>query len=92
MKSIIRKLFAPLLANLESGDGEFLYKRSHRIILLIIGALFFSLATGVGAVGIYFEQFGALIPCVIFAAVGLVSLVVGSVGSDRAVAKLWSSR
>ena len=92
MKSVIRKLFAPLLASLESGESKFIYKKSHRTILLIIGVLFFSLSTGVGAVGVYFEQFGALIPCVVFAAVGVVSLVVGSVGSDRAVAKLWSSR
>jgi hypothetical protein len=91
MKQIIRTLFAPLLKVFESGAGEFSYKQSHRIILLVMGGLFSALAVFVffAAQG---QDLGYFLPVLIFGGVGIVSLVIGFVGTDRAVAKIWGSR
>lgn len=91
MKQIVRTIFSPLLKVFESGDDEFSYKPSHRIILLVMGVLFSGLAMFVfsSALG---QDIGYFLPVIIFGGVGLVSLVIGFVGTDRAVAKIWGSR
>ncbi len=91
MKKILRKLFSPLLNIFESGTGTFAYKRSHRIVLLVMGGLF----SGLAALVLFLaqgEDLGYLLPVVVFACIGLVSLLVGSLGNDRAVAKIWNAR
>ncbi len=92
MHALLRSLFAPLLTLLEKGDEPFGYKPSHRKILLAVGALFLFLA----GVSLYFGLIaggaGAFLPAIVFFLVSVVCLVVGAVGSDRAVAKLWGSR
>ena len=88
MKSIIRKLFKPLLDPLERG-GEFVYKPSHRIILLVVSGLFLFLAS----LSIWLApSVDYLFPALVFGGAGLFGLVVGSVGKDIAVARLWGSR
>lgn len=91
MKQIVRAVFSPLLKIFESGDDEFSYKPSHRIILLVMGVLFSALAMFVlsSAQG---QDIGYFLPVLIFGGVGVVSLVIGFVGTDRAVAKIWGSR
>jgi UDP-N-acetylmuramyl pentapeptide phosphotransferase/UDP-N-acetylglucosamine-1-phosphate transferase len=92
MTKLLRALFAPLLNHLESGDEPIAYKPSHRTILFALGGLLMLMSL----IGAYFtyqlQQFGFLIPVLVFGAVGLTCIVVGSVGSDRAVAKIWGNR
>jgi hypothetical protein len=92
MTTLLRKIFAPLLQYLEQGDEEYAYKPSHRSILIILGLLLLMMSL----VGSYFTyqlaQFGFLIPVLVFGAVGLCCVVVGAVGTDRAVSKIWGNR
>lgn len=91
MKTVLRTLFAPLLNLFESGDEPYNYKPSHRTILVVIGFLFSGLA------GIVFSMVkdmdpSYLLPVIVFGGVGFISLLVGTLGNDRAVAKIWNSR
>ena len=92
MKSLLRKLFSPLLNIFESGEGPYSYRKSHRVALNIVGSLFIFLSLAVLGAGISFEQAGAALPGLIFIAVGVTCFVVGTLGSDRAVAKIWGNR
>ncbi|MGH1441366.1 MAG: hypothetical protein ACRBBR_14720 [Cellvibrionaceae bacterium] len=92
MKKLLQTLFSPILNLFESGEEPYAYKPSHRTILVAVGSLFTLLTIGVVAVGVNSEGFGFLLPACVFGGAALVSLVVGALGSDRAVAKLWGSR
>lgn len=92
MKKTLRKLFAPILNIFESGEGEYSYKASHRKILMYMGLLFFVLSTLSGITAIASDQLGGLIPILVFFIIGFVCLIVGFLGSDRAVSKIWGSR
>lgn len=92
MRSTLRKLFSPILSAFEGGDEPFNYKASHRTILIAVGSLFMLLSLALAAVGLYFETAGALFPFLIFFAVGSCALVVGGLGNDRAVAKIWGNK
>jgi len=91
MKQKLRALFSPILNLFESGTEEYVYKSSHRTILIFFGCLFSGLASLV-----FFlardQALGYLFPVVIFGGAGLLSLLVGFIGTDRAVAKIWGSR
>ncbi|WP_227498030.1 hypothetical protein [Marinobacter santoriniensis] len=89
---MLRKLFAPILRPLESGEIGPSYKPSHRTILKAVGALFLVLSMLSLAALIYTGQSGALIPVVVFLGIGGVSLIVGTLGSDVAVSKIWGNR
>jgi hypothetical protein len=91
VKKILRKLFSPVLNIFESGDDPFTYKPSHRTVLIIMGGLFSGLATLVFFLA-QGKDPGYLFPVVIFGGAGLLSLLVGILGTDRAVAKIWGSR
>ncbi|WP_319557642.1 hypothetical protein [Thiomicrorhabdus sp.] len=92
MKALLRKLFAPILNPLEHGDDDFIYKPSHRTILIIMGVIFLILS----GVALFFtfkvDQMAVLIPTLVFAAIGFVSLIVATVGNDKAVSKIWRNR
>ena len=92
MKNALRKLFAPVLNVFESGEGEYRYKASHRKILMGMGSLFFVLSLLSGISAIASDQLGGLIPVIVFFLVGFVCMIVGFLGSDRAVAKIWGSK
>lgn len=91
MKSVLQSLFAPILNIFESYEGEYSYKPSHRTVLIVIGALFLLLSLVSLGAAIVTGQIGAGFPFLIFFSAGTVSLIVGSLGSDRAVAKLWGN-
>lgn len=91
MKQILRKIFSPVLNIFESGEEPFAYKPSHRTILIIMGGLFSGLATLVFFLA-QGKDPGYLFPVLIFGGAGLLSLLIGFLGTDRAVAKLWGSR
>ena len=91
MKNLFRNIFSPLLNKFEAGDGAYAYKKSHRVILNIVGCLFMFLAVCIFTAGVSFAQIGAAFPGLIFLAVSITCLVVGTLGNDRAVAKIWGS-
>jgi len=92
MKNLLRKLIAPILDPLEASEGEYDYQTTHRTFLKVLGFLFI----GIASVSLYFsfkiEQWAGLLPVAIFAAIGLISLIVAAVGNDRAIAKIWRNR
>lgn len=89
MNETLRKVFRPVLAVFEKGEPAASYRPSHRKILLAVGVLFLVLF----AVSLYFAitsaQAGAIVPVLVFGAVSLVSILVGCLGSDIAVARIW---
>lgn len=92
MKNILRKLFAPILNGFEAGDEPYVYKPLNRKILIVIGVLFLGLVSAVAYLSFDRGEPGYLIPVIVFGGVSLVALVVGLLGSDRAVSRIWGSR
>ena len=92
MKIWLRKLFWFVLRFFESGDEPYEYKPLNRKILIVVGLLFTVLALITVYVSIGKSGYGFLIPVVVFLGVGFVSVIVGLLGSDRAVAKIWGTR
>jgi membrane protein required for beta-lactamase induction len=92
MKKQLQQLAAPILNPLENSEGDYQYSPSHRKVLKIMGFLFIML----GGVGLYFSLLAnilaGLFPVILFTGIGLLCLVVGYLGSDKAVAKLWRNR
>ncbi|MEH6552018.1 MAG: hypothetical protein V7711_09790 [Pseudomonadales bacterium] len=91
MKNLLRRLFAPLLKGLESGDQAYVYKRSHRLILGFMSSVF----TALGVAGFFVsrgEESTYLFPVLIFGGLGVYGLIICLLGSDRAVAKILNSR
>ncbi len=91
MKQPLRLLFSPLLRWFESGNEPYDYKPSNRAILVILGSLFVGLATLVSAFSIG-EDLSYLFPVFVFGGIGALSLVIGFLGTDRAVATIWGSK
>jgi hypothetical protein len=91
MKNLLRKLFSPLLKPLESGTDPYAYKPSHRTILLFMSVMFIGLASLVGVLMPGWDS-GYLLPILVFGGAGALGLIVGFLGEDRAVAKIWGSR
>ncbi len=92
MKDLFRKVLWPLLGLFEKGDDPYHYEPSHRAILVVISLLFSGLALVVLWMAPGGDWQGVLFPVVVFLSVAFVALVVGCLGSDRAVAKLWGNR
>ena len=91
MKQVLIKVFWPLLRIFETGEEAVGYSKSHRVILNIMGALFLGLSSGSAWMGHVSGEVGALIPVVVFFGVGFVALVLGTLGSNAAVCKIWRS-
>jgi hypothetical protein len=92
MKAILRKVFAPILNIFERSEGGYNYKSSYRTILNVVGSLFLFLSLASLAAAVSTSQFGAGLPFVIFLCVGSVCLIVGFLGTDKAVAKIWQNK
>ena len=92
MKDALTKLFWPILKFFETGIEPTNYKKSHRVALIIMGALFEFLALGSALAAVSIGAVGAVIPVVVFFTVGLVALVVGALGSNSAVSKIWGTK
>ena len=92
MKTQLRKIFWFILSHFEKGNEPFTYKPLNRKILIIVGMLF----TVLSLITIYFsidkQGYGYLLPAFVFFSIGFTSIVVGFLGSDRAVAKIWGNR
>ena len=92
MKTQLRNIFWFILRNFEKGEEPYNYKPLNRKILVFVGFLFIVLCMVTVYFSIKAESYGYLIPVVVFFAVGFTSIIVGSLGSDRAVSKIWGNR
>jgi len=57
-----------------------------------MGVLFSLLATVVIYLSHDKGEIGYLVPVIVFSSVALVTLIIGFLGNDRAVAKIWGNR
>lgn len=92
MKTALRKLFSPILNRFESSEEPYLYKPSHRKILLALGILMGVLTGVLITIMVKGENLNAILPAIVFGCVSLVTLVVGILGTEKAVANIWNSR
>ena len=65
MKNALRKLFAPILNIFENSEDEYVYKASHRTILIAVGSLFLVLSAAGGWVAVQAGQAGGAFPAII---------------------------
>ena len=84
-------MFTPALRPLEAGTEPYVYKPSHRKILLFVSVMFIGMATLVAVIMPGWDS-GYLLPIVVFGGAGLIGFVVGGLGEDRAVARIWGSK
>ena len=91
MKDFFRQVFWFVLCHFEKGEGPYSYKPSNRSITIAVGILFGGLSGG----NLYFSLQKAdasnALTVVVFFVVAAVALIIGLLGSDRAVANLWGS-
>ncbi len=92
MKQILRKIFAPVLNIFESGNEPYAIKPLSRKILIVISILFSGLAGVVFYLIPEKADTGYFLPVVIFGGIALLGFIIGFLGSDRAVAKIWGNR
>ncbi|NTS78121.1 hypothetical protein HR060_14785 [Catenovulum sp. SM1970] len=91
MKSTLTKLFWPILKFFETGEEPENFKPSHRMALNGVGGLFLFLAVVSGIAASGSDDLGGFIPVVVFFAVGFVAVLVGTLGTNKAVAKIWGT-
>ncbi len=92
MKNLLRKIFSPLLNIFENKEGPYVYKPSSRLILVVMGLLFGGIATVVIMYIVRNAAYGYFLPALVFSAVALVCIIVGTLGNERAVAKIWGNK
>ncbi len=92
MKQTLRKVFSPILNIFESGEEQFTYQASHRTILIVLGLLFMVLSTGAYYATKNAADIGGLFPVIVFFSIGVVCEIVGLLGTDQAVAKIWRNK
>lgn len=92
MKTVFRKLCSPILGVFESGEGEYVYKSSHRRILIVLGGICLVISIISLIATIQTSEFGGILPILVFFITGLVCEIVGLLGTERAVARIWSRK
>ena len=94
MTVLLRNLFGFILNPLEKEDGDYQVHAMGRKILIIMGCLFTGLGAAVTTIIISLDDLdmGYLFPGVVFLLAGVFCLIVGCLGNDRAVAKVWGNR
>ncbi|NVK25641.1 MAG: hypothetical protein HWE10_11990 [Gammaproteobacteria bacterium] len=86
------KLFHALHSFLKSEKGAEHYKKSHRVVLNVVGSLFIILASSAGYAASFADDLGYYIPVVVFYLLGFGCLIVGIWGSNGAVGKMWGAK
>ncbi|MBR7889569.1 hypothetical protein J9B83_11510 [Marinomonas sp. A79] len=89
MKETLRKLCSPILNLFETSEGDYDYKASHRTILVVLGLLCFVIASISFTVTMMTGELAGVIPIALFGITGMVCEIVGLLGNDRAVARIW---
>ncbi|MFT6955821.1 MAG: hypothetical protein ACJAYC_000822 [Halieaceae bacterium] len=92
MKKSLTKIFWPILRFFEGDDESPNYKKSHRVALNGVGALFIFLSLVSATTAYATGGVGGFIPMIIFSCAGVVALAVGSLGSNSAVSKIWGTK
>ncbi|HDY84815.1 hypothetical protein LCGC14_0973580 [marine sediment metagenome] len=92
MKTALRKRLSLILNHFESGNDFYVYKPSHRKILLVMGGLFLMLSIVSLITTVIAAQWAGVLPISIFFIGGFICMTVGFLGSDHAVAKMWGSK
>jgi len=92
MKNIFTRIFWPILSLFETNIDPKNYKKSHRVALNVVGALFIFLSIVSSVTAYSTGGVGSLIPVIIFFCAGLVAVVVGALGSNGAVSKIWGTK
>jgi len=92
LKNALTRICWPILQVFETGEAPYNYKPLHRKILVVMGSMFCLLAGVSGYLFMRTISFGNLLPIVVFFTVGFVCIVVGTLGSERAVAKIWGNK
>ncbi len=92
MKNLLRKICSPILNLFETGEGPYAYKPMSRTILIVMGILFGAIAGVVIYYILHNDAYGYFLPALVFSGVALVCLIVGSLGNERAVAKIWGNK
>lgn len=89
MTEVLTRLCWPVLRRFERGEPAPSYQPMHRKILWVVAFLFVILASLSLFFATAMQEWGALLPFVIFLLGSLICAIVGLLGSDRAVARLW---
>jgi len=92
MKNTLKSIFSPILNIFENNNDEFIYRSLNRKIVLFISSVFFLLAFALPAYMPQLIEMGYWFVMLVFGALSIVGLIVGLLGSDKAVAKLLGSR
>lgn len=92
MRNILTKMFWPILRRFETGGESTNYKKSHRVALNVMGSLFILLSLLSAAAAQSVGGAASLIPVIVFFSLGFVAVVVGTLGSDCAVSKIWGTK
>ena len=92
MKNLFKNIFSPILNIFEQNNDEFVYRSLNRKIVLFISVVFSLLAFGLPAFMPKLIELGYWFVMIVFGALSFVGLIVGLLGSDKAVAKLLGSR
>lgn len=92
MKDLFKKLFFPILTIFEKNNDEFIFRPLNRKIVLFISIVFSLLAFALPAFMPNLIKMGYWFVIIVFGTLSIVGLIVGFLGSDKAVAKLLGSR
>ena len=92
MINLLKNFFSPILNIFEKNNDEFIYRRLNRKIVLFISIVFSLLAFGLPAYMPKLIEMGYWFVMIVFGTLSIVGLIVGFLGSDKAVAKLLGSR
>ncbi|SMF03341.1 hypothetical protein SAMN02745866_00276 [Alteromonadaceae bacterium Bs31] len=92
MENWLKKICKPILAYFEEGEGVYIYKKSHRSILKVVGTLLLGISFFSLYLSITTASFAGLLPIIVFFLGGLVCYIVAFLGSDRAVASIWKRK
>ena len=92
MIKTLQMIFSPILNIFEKNNDEFIYRTLNRKIVLFISSVFSLLAFGLPAYMPQLIEMGYWFVMIVFGGLSFVGLIVGILGSDKAVAKLLGSR
>lgn len=92
MKNTLKTIFSPILNIFENNNDEFIYRPLNRKVVLFISAVFFLLAFALPYFMPQLIDMGYWFVMLVFGTLSSVGLIVGILGSDKAVAKLLGSR
>jgi len=92
MKTQLRKIFSFILKPFESGTEEYEYRPINRKILLFISFMFSGLATLVFYLTPEGSGLDYALPVIVFAVIAILGFIIGLLGNDRAIAKIWGTR